>query len=82
MPADTNARSTVLAWFGGRAPVTGIGKIAAGRGDDGDAASARRRDLIRSGWIAGSFEPIDELAIVATHGDLLTPDVDGRGSTI
>ena len=74
--AQTMAPGAVLSWFGDRKPITGIGKvrlgealIATGKRDDG-------RNLIRDAWIEDSFEPSEELAIIRSHGDILTPDVD------
>ena len=74
--AESMAPGAVLTWFGDRKPITGIGKvrlgealIATGKREDG-------RELVRDAWIEDSFEPTEELAIIRSHGDILTPDVD------
>ena len=75
---ETMAPGAVLAWFGTRQPITGIGKVrlgeallATGKREDG-------RERIRNAWIQDSFEPAEELAIIRRHGDILTPDVDRK----
>ncbi|HEY0303155.1 MAG TPA: hypothetical protein VGC36_17540, partial [Rhizomicrobium sp.] len=70
------APAAVLAWFGGRTPVTGLGMIRLG---DAMLASGRTeagRALVRRGWISGSFQPDQELGIVKKDGGLFTPEVD------
>ncbi len=66
----------LLAWFGDRVPVSGIGKVRLGEALMATGASERGAALIRDGWINGSFEPNQEFAIIQRHGDLLTPEVD------
>ncbi|MDE3115163.1 MAG: lytic transglycosylase domain-containing protein [Pseudomonadota bacterium] len=73
MPAAMEP-GAVIAWFADRTPQTGIGKvrlgealIAAGRKSDGIA-------LIRKAWIEDSFEPNEERAVIAAHGDILTEE--------
>ncbi len=66
----------VLAWFGDRAPVSDIGKIRLGEALIATGAAARGQELIRAGWIDGSFEPDQEFQIIQRHGAILTPDVD------
>lgn len=68
--------SAVIAWFGDRAPFTSLGMIrlgdamlAAGKPDAG-------RAMVQRGWMTGSFEPDQELAIVRKDGGLFTPEVD------
>jgi soluble lytic murein transglycosylase len=67
-----------LAWFGGRDPVTGIGKIRLGEALIATNSETRGRALVRQGWIEGSFQPDQEVQITLRHGDLLTPDVDSE----
>ena len=69
--------AAVVAWFAGRDPVSAIGKIRLG---DAQIATGKAagRDLVREGWIEGSFEPDQELAIVQKDGAILTPDIDKR----
>ncbi len=70
------APAAVLGWFGGRTPVTGIGMIRLG---DAMLASGRAdagRDMVRRGWISGTFTPEQELAIVQKDGGLFSPEVD------
>jgi peptidoglycan lytic transglycosylase len=74
---DPNTPSpAIIAWFGDRAPSTGLGMvhlghamIAAGRPDAG-------RKLVQRGWIVGDFQPDQELAIVRQDGANLTAETD------
>jgi len=66
----------VLAWFADRAPVSDIGKIRLGEALTATGSAARGQELIREGWIDGSFESDQEFAIIQRHGTILTPDVD------
>ncbi len=68
----------VIAWFGGRDPVTAIGKIRLGEALVATGSATRGRALIRDGWINGSFDPSTELQIIQSHGDILTPDTDAQ----
>lgn len=68
----------VLAWFAGRDPISAAGKIRLGEALLAKGEIDRGRDLIREGWIDGSFDPPQELAIVQKDGAVLTPDVDKR----
>ncbi|HLJ52905.1 MAG TPA: lytic transglycosylase domain-containing protein [Rhizomicrobium sp.] len=68
--------AAIIAWFGDRTPLTGLGMIrlgdamiAAGHVDAG-------RKLVQRGWIVGDFQPDQELAIVRQDGAILTPDSD------
>ncbi|HXC55486.1 MAG TPA: lytic transglycosylase domain-containing protein [Rhizomicrobium sp.] len=74
---DANlAPAGVLAWYGGRAPVTGLGMVRLG---DAMLATGRveaGRDMVRRGWISGAFQPDQELAIVRKDGGLFTPEID------
>jgi soluble lytic murein transglycosylase len=66
----------VIAWFGSRAPASGIGKIKLGEAMIAAGRTTEGRETIRSAWINWSFEPADELAIVQKDGTYLTPDAD------
>lgn len=66
----------VIAWFGSRDPVSGIGRIRLGEALVATGAVARGKDLIRAGWITGTFDPQTQYQIIQNHGDVLTPDVD------
>jgi soluble lytic murein transglycosylase len=68
----------VLAWFGDRAPVSSIGKIRLGEALAATNSVTRGHDMIRQGWIEGSFDPNQELQIIQKDGSLLTPDVDAQ----
>ena len=66
----------VIAWFGSRAPVSGIGKIRLGEALIATGQTTRGRDLIRDAWANSSFEPQQELAIVQKDGAMLSADTD------
>ena len=66
----------VVAWFGGREPASGIGKIRLGEALIATGRAGAGRDMIRDAWIQYSFEPDQELAIVQKDGALFTPDID------
>ncbi len=68
--------AAVIAWFGGRAPASGIGKIRLGEAMVASGRTSAGRDLIRDAWINGSFDAGQELAIVQRDGAYLTPDTD------
>jgi len=68
--------AAVLAWFGTRNAVTPMGRIRLGEALAATGQSARARELIRQGWIDGSFDAPTELAIVQRDGQFLTPDAD------
>jgi soluble lytic murein transglycosylase len=70
--------STVLAWFAGRDPISAAGKIRLGEALIATGHLDRGRDLIREGWIEGSFDAAQELAIVEQDGAMLMPDVDRK----
>jgi soluble lytic murein transglycosylase len=67
---------TIIAWFGDREPQTGIGKVRLGEALVAAGSETRGRELIRKGWIEGSFDPTQEFAIVQKDGNDLTPDTD------
>jgi soluble lytic murein transglycosylase len=74
---DANmAPGAVLAWFGTRTPVTGLGMVRLGDAMIASGKTAAGRDMVRRGWISGSFRPDQELAIVQKDGGLFSPDVD------
>jgi soluble lytic murein transglycosylase len=75
-PATSPA--AVIAWLAGRDPVSSIGKIRLGDALIATGKVAAGRDLVRQGWMDGSFEPDQELAIVQKDGAILTPDIDRR----
>ncbi|MBS0472555.1 MAG: lytic transglycosylase domain-containing protein [Proteobacteria bacterium] len=66
----------VIAWFGGRDPVTGIGMVRLGDALIATGSATRGKDLVRRGWVSGSFQPDVELAIVQKDGGLFTPEID------
>jgi peptidoglycan lytic transglycosylase len=66
----------VIAWFGNREPQTGIGKVRLGEALVAAGSAERGRELIRKGWIEGSFDPTQEFAIIQKDGAYLTPDTD------
>jgi len=68
--------SAVIAWFGGRAPVTGLGMIRLGDAMMASGNPDAGRNMVQRGWVGGNFELDQELAIVRKDGGLFTPDVD------
>jgi soluble lytic murein transglycosylase len=72
------APSAVIAWFGGRNPISATGMIRLGDALIATGKTDWGRKLVRDGWAAGVFEPAQELAIVQKDGAILTPDVDKR----
>ncbi|MGZ6022370.1 MAG: lytic transglycosylase domain-containing protein [Rhizomicrobium sp.] len=68
--------AAVVAWFGGRTPVTGLGMIRLGDAMIAAGKPVAGREMVQRGWISGNFQPDQELAIVRKDGGLLTPDVD------
>lgn len=70
--------ASVIAWFAGRDPVSGIGKVRLGEAMVAAGKTGAGRDLIREAWIGSSFQPDQELAIVQHDGAFLTPDIDRR----
>lgn len=68
----------VVAFFGSREPVTGLGYVRLGEALTATGNSTRGKELIQKGWIEGSFEQQDEFDIISRHGDILTPDVDAK----
>jgi soluble lytic murein transglycosylase len=66
----------VIAWFGDREPVSDIGKVRLGEALIDTGSTTRGHELVREGWIDGSFEPDQEYSIIQRDGPLLTPEVD------
>jgi soluble lytic murein transglycosylase len=66
----------VIAWFGSRTPVSGMGKVRLGEALVASGQTTKGRDLIREAWINSSFEPEQELAIVQKDGAMLSADTD------
>ncbi|HVU19871.1 MAG TPA: lytic transglycosylase domain-containing protein [Rhizomicrobium sp.] len=66
----------IIAWFGSRAPASGIGKVRLGEAMIAAGRVSEGRDTIRSAWVNWSFEPDQELAVVQKDGAYLTPDSD------
>lgn len=75
MPADMNP-TEIAGWFRGRSPNSSIGKIRLGEALVAQNETARGARLIREGWMAGSFDPAIELAIVQRDAAWLTPESD------
>jgi soluble lytic murein transglycosylase len=70
------APAAVIAWYGDRAPLTGMGMVRLG---DAMIAQGRVKDgraLVQRGWISGDFQPDQELAIVQKDGGIIPPEVD------
>ena len=67
---------SVIAFFGGRDPVSDIGKIRLGEAFVATGSLDKGRQLIRDGWIGGDFDVNQEFAIIQRDGNVLTPDVD------
>ncbi|MDE1986349.1 MAG: lytic transglycosylase domain-containing protein [Alphaproteobacteria bacterium] len=68
--------SAVIAWFAGRDPVSAMGKIRLGDAMIATGKLAEGRALVRQGWVEGSFQRDQELAIVQKDGAYFTPEID------
>ncbi|MGH6870520.1 MAG: transglycosylase SLT domain-containing protein [Rhizomicrobium sp.] len=68
----------VIAWFGVNPPVTGIGRVRYGEALIATNSVTRGRELVRQGWIEGTFDPNVELQIIQKDGGFLTPEDDAR----
>ena len=66
----------VIAWFGDREPVSDMGKVRLGDALIATGSTARGRELVRQGWIDGSFQPDQEFSIIQRDGPMLTPEID------
>jgi soluble lytic murein transglycosylase len=76
--APTMDPRAIVAWFGSRDPVSGIGKVRLGEALVATGNAARGNMLIQQGWIESSFDPNQEAAIIAHDGAVLTPDIDAQ----
>ena len=65
--------AAIMAWFGSRTPVTGIGMIRLGDAMIAGGKPSAGRELVERGWIVGNFEPDQELAIVRKDGGISGP---------
>ena len=72
----TTTPTAVIAWFGDRAPLTGLGMIRLGDAMIAAGNTVAGRKLVQRGWIVGDFQPDQELAIVRQDSTNLTPDTD------
>jgi soluble lytic murein transglycosylase len=70
--------AAVIMWFGDRTPVSALGMIRLGDAMIATGKLEAGRAMVQRGWISGSFEPDQELAIVRKDGGLFSPDVDRR----
>ncbi|HSZ75038.1 MAG TPA: lytic transglycosylase domain-containing protein, partial [Rhizomicrobium sp.] len=73
--ADDMPAAQIVAWFAGRTPQTGIGKIRLGLALIATGQVAAGRDLIRSAWASYTLQADQEDAIVRDHSDILTPEL-------
>jgi soluble lytic murein transglycosylase len=64
----------IVAWFGGRPPVSSVGKIRLGEALIETGRTTEGKALVREGWRDGSFEEPQELAIVQKDGRYLTAE--------
>ena len=71
----------IVAWFGDRPPVIGIGKVRLGEALTAIGSGIRGRELVQNGWIEGSFDPQQEFGIIQHDGVELTPDIDRQRVT-
>jgi len=76
--APTMEPHSVVAWFGARAPVSGIGKVRLGEALAATGNAARGNALVQQGWMESSFDPDEEAGIIARDGAILTPDIDAQ----
>jgi soluble lytic murein transglycosylase len=73
-----NDPHSVIAFFGSRDPVTGLGEVRLGEALAATGNTTRGNALIQKGWIDGSFEANEEFDIISRHGGILTPDIDAQ----
>jgi len=71
MPVFADPALTVR-WYGGRPPATATGKIRLGEALVATGEKDRGDDLIRKGWIEGSFTIADETQVLQAHQDILS----------
>jgi soluble lytic murein transglycosylase len=70
---DDMAPQTVVQWFAGREPQTGIGKIRLGHAMIATGQTTAGGALIRSAWSENSLQSDQEAYVIRNHGDLLSP---------
>ena len=68
----------IIAWFGDRSPASAIGNIRLGEALIATNSLSRGRELVRQGWIEGSFDPNQELQTIQKDGSYLTPEMDSQ----
>ncbi len=68
----------IIAWFNASPPVSGIGRVRFGEALIATNSVTRGRDMVRQGWIEGTFDPTVELQIIQRDGGFLTPDDDAH----
>ena len=73
MPATMEPGASI-AWFAGRTPETGIGKVRLGEALIATGRKSGGKQMIRQAWIEDSFTPDEERAVIAAHGDILKPE--------
>ena len=66
----------IISWFGDRTPQTGIGKVRLGEALVAAGSTSRGKELIRKGWIDGSFDTNQEFAIIQKDGSYISSDDD------
>jgi len=76
--APTMDPRAIVAWFGSRDPVSGIGKIRLGEALLATGNTARGNALVQQGWMESSFDPNQEVEIIVRDGAVLTPDIDAQ----
>ncbi|HEX5279990.1 MAG TPA: transglycosylase SLT domain-containing protein [Micropepsaceae bacterium] len=74
MPADLDP-AQVIAWYGNRTPLSGLGMIHLGEALMSTRRVADGVALIKRAWIEFTYAPSDENNIMAAHGDILTLEV-------
>src|SRR6201996_2160759 len=68
--------SQIIQWFGGRAPVSAIGRVRLGEAMVASGDKIHGGALIRQGWSDGSFDDATEAGILAQDASYLTPESD------
>lgn len=71
--ADTMPPSAVIAWFGGREPLSAQGRIKLGIAELAAGKSDAGRAHIRQGWIDGRFDKNTESALARRFDGLIDP---------
>lgn len=65
----------VIAWYGNRTPLSGIGMAHLGEALLHTGRRAEGIALIQRAWIEFTYSPSDESSIMSAHGDVLTADI-------